>query len=192
MRNLIVITFLLFCLALKPIVSDDKLDKKARPFFVQVEFEIQKNESIFFDKLGFDEFQTYYENKNKFRTYGIPINENTIIIDHLPIMSERFKNIKVKTFDGTEYAAELEGYGINRDLQTLKIKGALNSYPKLKPFTPSKNIGPLLSTTLSFREIYPYVQIKEISTALNAVSFFENEKNIYPMVEPEVAWGPSL
>lgn len=192
MRNNFVTVFFILLLTTNSIFCDDKLDKKARTYFVHVEFEVLKNESFFIDSNGYDEYQTYFENKKKIRTYGIPINENTVIIDHMPLMANRFKNIKIKTFDGKEFSAELDGYSLNRDLQTLKIKETFPIVPKVKEFNPSKTLGPLYATTLAFREIYPYILMKEVSASLSATAFFKDETEIFPLEEVEMIRGPAL
>jgi hypothetical protein len=180
MKNLL--TFFLLCLVLtfNFLHGDEKLSKKARPFLVQVEFEVLKNESPFIDDNNFGEFETYFENKKKYLTYGIPITENTIAINHFSLAPDRFKNIKIKTADGKEFSAELDSYGINRDLQTIKIDGKLS--PVIwKSFDADKSSGSLYATTLAFREIYPYITMKEITNELEIIPFFENEKDIYPL-----------
>lgn len=191
MNKKIPVIILFFILIFSNLFSDEKIGKKARQFFVLVEFEILKNESPFFDKNSYDEFQDYYDNKKKLRTYGIAISENTIMIEHLPLMSGRLKNIIVKSHDGKEFKAELEGYGLNRDLQTLKIEGKL-SFPKFKKIDLTKNNGPLYATTLAFREIFPYVITKEVSSEWKALSFFEKNSDIYPFEDLEGQRGISL
>lgn len=192
MRYIIATVFFIIMFSTGPIFSDEKIEKKARPYFVYVEFEVLKNESFFIDGNNYDEFQGFFENKKKIRTYGIPINENTIIIDHMPLMANRFKNIKIKTFDGKEFSAELDGYGLNRDLQTLKIKESLPIIPKVKDFNPNKTLGPLYSTTLAFREIYPYILMKDVSSTLTATAFFKDETEIFPLEEIDMVRGPAL
>lgn len=170
---------ILICFLSNSLFCDEKLNKKIRPFFVQVEMEILKDESPFLDSTIYDEFLDYYESKKKYKTYGISINENTVVISQLPMMRNRYKNIKIKTTDGKEYAAELSGYDLERDLQTLTVEGKL-IFPHWKKFDLEKNEDSVYESIIIFQDNTPYLKSNEISSVIKTLPFFENEENIYP------------
>lgn len=185
MKSLLTLTIFVICFFYSTTKGEDKLEKKVKPFFVQIEFEILKNESPFFDNDSYDEFEDYVNHKKIYRTYGIPINENTIVMAQLSLAPERLKNIKIKTSNGDEIEGQVDGYGLNRMLQTIKTRVNI-AYPKFKNIDAKKPDASIYETTIAYRELSAYLTSKEITSDISAVPFLDKEKNIFPIEETEI------
>lgn len=171
---------------------DEKMEKKLKPFFVQIEFEILKNESPFFENETYDEFEEYVKYKKIYRTHGIPINENTIAINHLSIAPERLANIKIQTTNGEIFEGKLEGVGLNRMVQIIKVEGK-TTFPRFKNFDAKKAGAGIYESTIVYRGLSAYLTSKEITTDIMATPFLSQEENIFAIEDPEnIARGISL
>lgn len=181
MKSILLFTLIVLCsfgnLAKCEEKLEEKLEKKLKPFFVQIEFEILKNESPLFENDSYDEFEDFVKHKKLYRTHGIPINENTIILNHISIAPERFANIKVKTASGGVYEGTLEGLGLNRMVNIIKIEDKI-PYPKLTGFDSKKTSGAIFESTIVFRELIAYLHSKEITSEITATPLLSSEENI--------------
>jgi hypothetical protein len=184
MKAPLTLIFFAFCFLFSTIYGEDKIEKKVKQFFVQIEFEILKNESVFFESETFDEFEDFVNHKKIYRTYGIPINDNTIVMAQLPIAPDRLKNIKIKNSNGDEFEGQAEGFGLNRMVQTITTKVKM-PYPKFKNIDAKKTEASIYEITIGYRELSAYLSSKEITTDIMAVPFLNNEENIFPIEETE-------